>query len=440
MKRASLKIPGADILICFISLCCLPALLSAQSHEHMESNQHVVEYAALDFMFAGPPEIPSGWITFRMPNRGEEPHVMLLIRLPEGVSYAEYYEATLKRTENSETPEWWDDRVIMGGPAVLSPGFTGETTMKLDPGEYAMICPVGSAVGKPHSAMGMMRPLTVTEEESGAPVPEADITLTLRSLEFELDGAITPGRRTIGVVFEHQPEGKPHDVHVARMGPEQTLEDFAASMRGEIEFGDFYFIGGAEDMPEGSTAYFTADFEPGRYAFWCHYHSEDGMVQEFTVEPLETAQQSGDAEVHHSSPEVELIRSKFDDYHSGNWTQWLSKYHDNARIFYNSPVRFITPLQAAQGHEASVKGLSHYLFDPASIRIYSFLNESGETWVSFYGNWEATLPDNIRFVVPTHATYLFIDGKIAEEHGYWDNTIFRAALVKSEAAKSQQGE
>lgn len=254
------------------------------SHESMEASRHVVEYAALDFAFAGPSEIPSGWTTFRMPNRGEEHHVMLLIRLPEGISYTDYHGATAQRAATGETPDWWNDRVIMGGPAALAPGLIGETTVKLDPGEYAMVCPVPTADGTPHSSLGMMRPLTVTEEDSGAPEPEADITMTLRSLEFEMDGVITPGRHTIRVVFEHQPEGKPHDVHVARLGPNQTLEDFAASMQGEIEFGDFYFIGGAEDMPEGYSAYFTADFEPGRYAFWCHYHSEDGMVQEFRVE------------------------------------------------------------------------------------------------------------------------------------------------------------
>ena len=295
-KNSTLKNACAGVIILFMASC-------TQSNEHsdspaseslemstaqasMEANQYVAEYAALDFVFAGPAEIPSGWITFRMPNRGEEHHVMLLLQLPEGVSYAEYYAATQQRSENGETPEWWGEWVIMGGPAALGPGLTGETTVKLDPGEYAMICPVPSADGTPHSALGMMRPLTVTEEKSGAPEPEADITLTLRSLEFELDKFITPGRHTIAVRFENQPEGKPHDVHVARLSPDQTLEDFAASMQGDIEFGDFYFIGGAEDMPEGYTAYFTADFEPGRYAFWCHGHSADGMVQEFTVESL----------------------------------------------------------------------------------------------------------------------------------------------------------
>jgi plastocyanin len=255
------------------------------SHESMEAGQHVVEFAALDFVFAGPSEIPSGWTTFRMPNRGEEHHVMILIQLPEGVSYADYHAATNQRGATGSRPDWWGEQVIMGGPAALAPGLTGETTVKLDPGEYAMVCPVPTADGTQHSALGMMRPLTVTEEDSGAPEPEADITMTLRGIEFEMDGVITPGRHTIRVVFEHQPEGKPHDVHVARLGPNQTLEDFTAAMETlDLTDSDFYFIGGAEDMPEGYTAYFTADFEPGRYAFWCHFHSGDGMVQEFRVE------------------------------------------------------------------------------------------------------------------------------------------------------------
>jgi uncharacterized cupredoxin-like copper-binding protein len=296
LKSSALKSTCAVIIILFMASCTQSNEQSdasasespemSQAHQSMEASQYVAEYAALDYVFAGPSEIPSGWITFRMPNQGEEHHVMILIKLPEGVSYSEYNAAIQQRRSNGETPEWWNEWIVMGGPAALGPGLVGETTVKLDPGEYVMVCPVPTADGTQHSALGMMRPLTVTEEESGAMEPKADITMTLRSLEFELDKVITPGRHTIGVRFENQPEGKPHDVHVARLGEDQTIEDFAASMQGDIEFGDFFFIGGAEDMPEGHTAYFTADFEPGRYAFWCHSHSEDGMVQEFTIEPL----------------------------------------------------------------------------------------------------------------------------------------------------------
>ena len=229
-----------------------------QSHESMQTSQHLVEYAALDFMFAGPSEIPSGWTTFRMPNQGEEHHVMILIQLPEGVSYAEYNEATEQRTATGETPGWWSDLVIMGGPAALAPGLTGETTVKLDPGKYAMVCPVQTADGTMHSSLGMMRPLTVTDENSGAPEPETDITMTLQGLEFEMEGVITPGRHTVRVRFEDQPEGKPHDVHVARLGLNQTVEGFAKAMEtpstslDTLDVTDFYFIGGAEDMPEGT--------------------------------------------------------------------------------------------------------------------------------------------------------------------------------------------
>jgi len=259
---------------------------TGHSHESMQASRHIVEYAALDYVFAGPSEIPSGWTTFRMPNQGEEHHVMILIQLPQGVSYAEYNAASAQRAETGETPGWWGDQVVMGGPGALAPGFTGETTVKLDPGEYAMVCPVQTADGTQHSALGMMRPLTVTEDESGAPEPETDITMTLQGVEFEIDGVITSGRHTIRVRFENQPEGKPHDVHVARLGSNQTVADFAKAMETiDLTGSDFYFIGGAEDMPEGYTAYFTADFEPGRYAFWCHYHSGDGMVEEFRVEP-----------------------------------------------------------------------------------------------------------------------------------------------------------
>jgi uncharacterized cupredoxin-like copper-binding protein len=37
-------------------------------------------------------------------------------------------------------------------------------------------------------------------------------------------------------------------------------------------------------MAAGETAYFTAKFKAGRYAWVCHGHAGEGMVREFTVE------------------------------------------------------------------------------------------------------------------------------------------------------------
>lgn len=182
----------------------------------------------------------------------------------------------------------------MGGPGALAPGLVGETTVYLEPGEYVMTCGVPTAEGILQSALGMHRALTVRDEDSGGTEPEAEITLTLRSHDFELEGTITPGRHTIRVHFEDQPELQ-HDVHLARLKAGQTAEGVAALMQGVSEIGNWHFLGGAEQMPEGHTAYFTADFEPGRYAWACHYHADKGMVEEFAVGETEGNPPLGEA-------------------------------------------------------------------------------------------------------------------------------------------------
>ncbi len=43
---------------------------------------YVVEYAARDYVFVGPAEIPSGWVTIRMANEGLQHHFVSLTLLP----------------------------------------------------------------------------------------------------------------------------------------------------------------------------------------------------------------------------------------------------------------------------------------------------------------------------------------------------------------------
>jgi hypothetical protein len=44
------------------------------------------------------------------------------------------------------------------------------------------------------------------------------------------------------------------------------------------------FMGGAEDMPAGNTAYITVDLTPGRYAWVSESYGSRGMAKQFTVE------------------------------------------------------------------------------------------------------------------------------------------------------------
>jgi hypothetical protein len=44
------------------------------------------------------------------------------------------------------------------------------------------------------------------------------------------------------------------------------------------------FLGGADQMPAGSTAYFEVDLEPGSYAWISEGYAAQGAVKEFVVE------------------------------------------------------------------------------------------------------------------------------------------------------------
>jgi hypothetical protein len=55
----------------------------------------VVEITAVDYAFQSPDSIPSGWVTLRMANRGEEHHHFHLYRLPDDRTYGDYREGFL---------------------------------------------------------------------------------------------------------------------------------------------------------------------------------------------------------------------------------------------------------------------------------------------------------------------------------------------------------
>lgn len=244
---------------------------------------YVVDIRQVDYAFAMPQEIPSGWITFRAPNDGMEHHVAVFLRLPEGVTRTDWNEALAALREGRPMPGWWAEVEDAGGTGAVAPGLTAQTTMYMEPGSYGVLCGVIAPDGTSHWAHGMQAMFVVTEEESGAPEPEATVRLSLGADGFQQDGTVTAGTQTIAVHFADQPE-RTHDVHVARLGPGDSIQMIVDLMERPIEPFPIDFIGGAEQGPEGRTDYFTATFEPGRYAWACHLHASAGMVQEFTVE------------------------------------------------------------------------------------------------------------------------------------------------------------
>ena len=270
----------------------------------------VVDVTAVDYAFQAPDEIPSGWATFRMHNEGAEPHFLLLTRMPAGKTIEDYGQdvgavfdevwkelrsGAIGKQEAGEKlgrllPEWYlTSATAMGGPGLLAPGGTGETTVNLEPGYYIMECYVKTAEGEFHAALGMVRPLIVTDSPSGEAAPEADTRVTLTNDAIDAPSTMTPGRHTIAVHFtEHLPYGLGNDVHLARLDgiSADTLARWMDWMdeRGLAAPAPAPFLGGAEEGPAGTTAYFTVEVDPGRYAWVTETDPARGMVQEVVVE------------------------------------------------------------------------------------------------------------------------------------------------------------
>jgi len=274
------------------------------------SASYVVEYAARDYAFVGPTEIPSGWVTMRMANEGLEHHFVFLTLLPEGKTIEDYVadvgvpfgqawdalrtgavdKAGAGAMLGEMLPEWYAFASPMGGPGLVAPGGVSQATMRLAPGNYVMECYVKTADGEFHVALGMALPLTVTAEDSGALPPSADLAVTLTNYAIEVQGTPAAGHQTVAVNFDEHPEyGLGNDVHVVRLDEGTDLDEVIEwmdwmNMDGLRAPSPAAFVGGIHEMPSGYTAYFTVDLEPGRYAWIAESGASLGMVGEFSVD------------------------------------------------------------------------------------------------------------------------------------------------------------
>jgi hypothetical protein len=110
----------------------------------------VVKFAARDFSFQGPSQIPSGWVTIHFENTGEQTHFMYLTQLPAGKTIDDYRndvgapfgkaweelkngadKAQVGQELGAALPEWYlTSAPHLGGPGLLAPGRSETVTLK----------------------------------------------------------------------------------------------------------------------------------------------------------------------------------------------------------------------------------------------------------------------------------------------------------------------
>jgi len=235
-----------------------------------------------DFKFDAPDEIPAGLTEFRFLNKGPSLHHMAILKLTDGKTIDDLR----KLLANPGPPPSWVKEV--GGPNAPDAGTEANATVRLEPGNYVLICFVDIG-GPPHFTKGMVRPLRVVASKNATASVKADATLDLFDYNFKLSTEIRAGTRTIEVRNVGQQH---HEVELVRLAPGISVSDFMKWMEKMEGPPPGKALGGVAGMDAGTTQYFSADFTPGNYALLCFLpdakdgkpHFVHGMVQQITVQ------------------------------------------------------------------------------------------------------------------------------------------------------------
>ncbi len=277
---------------------------------------HLVEVTANGLQFQGPDTASAGWTTIRFHNQSPVTHFVLVERMPDGIGLRQQQDQVapvfqegmnlLNAGKNDEAmaafgklPGWFAKVVFMGGPGLTAPGRTSETSVFLEAGTYLLECYVKTG-GRFHSynpdpqTDGMVHQLEVVPGTDPGPRPRADVRVSLSSEGgIAVQGQLHPGPQTVEVRFDDQKvygNFVGHDVHLARLTDTTDLSDLNQWMNwmdtGGLETpAPAEFLGGANDMPEGSSEFMQVTIEPGRYAWISEVPDprDKGLLRVFAV-------------------------------------------------------------------------------------------------------------------------------------------------------------
>ena len=213
-------------------------------------------------------------------NHGSEIHEAMLVKLPTGMTANDYVAAV---KAGSLFPEGGLD---YSGPGLTSPGETAEMWLKVDPGQYIIIC-----WNDGHAKTTPVHPFTV--EEVGAKddrAPKEDLVLKLFDYRFELSGDLHKG---VHVIRVETPGPSMHEVDIYRLHEGKTVADLN-NWRKQQGHGPApaEALGGALDSHDVQrVVWLRKNFTVGRYVLHCEMpvtnteltHADVGMVREIDI-------------------------------------------------------------------------------------------------------------------------------------------------------------
>ena len=199
------------LAVCLLSLGC--------QKQTVEKEAPPFRIVATDAGFEAPDRLAAGQRHITFENHGSEIHEGMLVKLPREMSADDYVAAVKK---GSLFPEGALD---YSGPGLTSPGATAEMWLRVDPGQYIIIC-----WNKGHDKTTPVHSFTV--EEIGAAddrPPKEDVVMKLFDYRFELDRALRKGLQVIRI---ETPGPTMHEVDIYRLHEGSTVEDLKRWRKG----------------------------------------------------------------------------------------------------------------------------------------------------------------------------------------------------------------
>jgi hypothetical protein len=126
---------------------------------NLEAPRADLEVHMLDFGYDIPSQVEAGKQTWEVFNAGVQPHELLVGKLKEGKTISDVM-TFLQNGEQGEAP--YD---FVGGAQGMATNYNNFVEFDFEVGEYVALCFIPDpATGKPHVALGMVRPFSVVEK------------------------------------------------------------------------------------------------------------------------------------------------------------------------------------------------------------------------------------------------------------------------------------
>jgi ketosteroid isomerase-like protein len=138
------------------------------------------------------------------------------------------------------------------------------------------------------------------------------------------------------------------------------------------------------------------------------------------------------------SAETKTLEAGIAAYESGDWDQWKSHFADTAKIYVNSNEPMTVDARMAQ-FKQTTPAWADYGFDKEKSYIEMVLDKEDETWVYFWGPHNGSMKaTGKKLSFPVHLAVQFVDGKIVEEHVFFDGTDMNKAMEEVAAMQAEK--